>query len=367
MPIRPATVLASLVLSLMGGAVVAQDNSLILPTDPAAAVVLQLPDGAATLTDTDMADHLRVFVGDMADCCAGRTPLAGRYMAGEDALRFTPAFPFVEGQDYVVVTEAGTRTAFSMAPETPAIAAGVTEIYPSGDVLPENTLRFYIHFARPMKPHVAFDYIQLLDADGRADDAAFMRFKQELWNADRTRLTLLMDPGRIKREVASNLRLGPALTEGDRFELRIKSGWPTADGRSVLPAYSKRFAVSPALRTLPDPDQWQITPPAPGTTDPLTIRFDRPFDNQLLRKDIRLLADTGGVIEGRITLADNQQMWQFRPTAPWRDGTLRLVVASTLEDVAGNNFKDLLDHTIDTETREIDDLILTIPLSHTRG
>ena len=72
------------------------------------------------------------------------------------------------------------------------VDAKVVGIYPSGDVLPENVLRFYIHFARPMKPHVAFDCIKLLDASGNADEAAFMRFKQELWNEDRTRLAVLV-------------------------------------------------------------------------------------------------------------------------------------------------------------------------------
>ena len=33
--------------------------------------------------------------------------------------------------------------------------AAVTEIFPSGEILPENTLRFYIHFSVPMRSGVA--------------------------------------------------------------------------------------------------------------------------------------------------------------------------------------------------------------------
>lgn len=46
-----------------------------------------------------------------------------------------------------------------------------------------------------MRLQVAFDDIKLLDHDGNVDDAAFMRFKQELWKADRVRLALLIERG----------------------------------------------------------------------------------------------------------------------------------------------------------------------------
>ena len=36
-----------------------------------------------------------------------------------------------------------------------------------------------------------------------------MRLKQELWNEDLVRLTVLIDLGRIKRNVATNVELGP--------------------------------------------------------------------------------------------------------------------------------------------------------------
>ena len=85
----------------------------------------------------------------------------------------------------------------------------VTAICPSAGTIPENTLRFYIHFSAPMQPHCATESIALVDAADVADGAAFMTFKQELWNEDRTRLTLLMDSRRIKRGVVKNVALGP--------------------------------------------------------------------------------------------------------------------------------------------------------------
>lgn len=91
----------------------------------------------------------------------------------------------------------------------------------------------------------------LRDASGNADDAAFMRFTQALWNKDGTRLTVPIDPGRIKRHVATNVELGPALLEGQNYTLEIEPGWPSADGHSILPGFAKKrhgrpFAVQPS-------------------------------------------------------------------------------------------------------------------------
>ncbi|MEM0923381.1 MAG: hypothetical protein AAGI13_10070, partial [Pseudomonadota bacterium] len=195
--------------------------------------------------------------------------------------------------------------------------------------MPENTLRFYIHFSVPMQPHVAFDYIKLRDASGAVDDAAFMRFKQELWNEDRTRLTVLIDPGRIKREVATNVELGPALRAGQQYSLTIEGGWPTADGTAVLPAFSKTFEVSDALRTRPDTSHWSVTTPCAGTLEPLTVTFDRPFDRHQLMYALRLQAQDGREIIGEVGVDDAEHRWSFTPFASWTTGSLDLLADLT--------------------------------------
>ena len=335
------------------------EGHLSLPEQIDEPVLVQLPGKKSDWKTTDPSNLLQVFVGQVEGCCEDKTPISGRYEYKGNRLVFTPAFPFVAGQDYVVRLQmpkgqeawVQEHTVFSIAPDTPSVGAEVVGVYPSGSVLPENVLRFYIHFARPMKPHVAFDYIKLLDASGNADEAAFMKFKQELWNEDRTRLTLLMDPGRIKREVATNARLGPALRAGERYELMVEEGWPTADGTSLLTAFSKPFLVAEALRELPDTDQWDITAPGWRTQDVIEIRFDRPFDYQLLLKDIRVVSEEGQKIDGDIQIGKHGYEWRFVPDHPWNAENILIIVNTELEDVAGNNFKDLLDHKVDTETK----------------
>ncbi|MGC3940382.1 hypothetical protein ACOTTU_21490 [Roseobacter sp. EG26] len=273
--------------------------------------------------------------------------MAGRYSQSEGTLTFLPAFGFDTGQDYVVHVwtpqDEHALHVFRLANEVATVPASVTETYPSGETIPENTLRFYIHFSTPMRPQVAFDYIKLRDASGNVDDAAFMQFKQELWNEDRTRLTVLIDPGRIKREVATNVELGPALRAGQQYTLSVEGGWPSSDGASVLPIFSRTFTVSSALRERPDVGLWQSVSPCVGTREALEISFDRPFDRHLLFSKVRVLAKTGHRIEGKIEVAGNERVWRFVPNHPWSGTDVKLVAETELEDVAGNNFLDLLD------------------------
>ncbi|NNL18242.1 MAG: hypothetical protein HKP37_05825 [Boseongicola sp.] len=319
----------------------AQAQDLILPqvgTDP---VILRVLNG------TPHPEMLEVTLR------GAETPIAGRYAVVGDLIHFTPAFGFDAGRDYVVrLPNDNEAVPFRLSTDMAQIAPAVTDIYPSGDTLPENTLRFYIHFSVPMQSHVAFDYIKLRDASGAADDAAFMRFKQELWNEDRTRLTVLIDPGRIKREVATNLELGPAVISGQQYTLAVNGGWPSADGTSILPAFSRTFQVSGALRIRPDTDLWTANTPCAGTRDPMTVTFDRPFDRHLLTQALRLETEAGGGIKGKITVADAETALSFTPLEPWPTEELVLIANPTLEDVAGNNFRDLLDHT--TSQQETD-------------
>ena len=349
-----ASTLASfLFVAVMSTIAVADEENLILPQQVNEPVIFRVIEGDVDWETSDAADVLAVFVGSVDLCCDGRTPVAGRYESYSNALSFTPAFSFVAGQDYVIRLrkkgEAERLAAFSIPSKTGVEDASVTEIYPSGDILPENVLRFYIHFSVPMAPHVAFDYIKLRDASGAADDAAFMRFKQELWNQDRTRLTVLIDPGRIKRSVATNLKLGPALLEGERYILTVDGGWPSADGASVLPAFSKSFTVGEALRERPDVRLWQSTLPCPGTKEALEINFDRPIDRHQLDTELRLVTHDGQAIDGTPRIGENETFWRFVPNEVWAAGDLRVTVNSTLEDVAGNNFRDLLDQRVGNE------------------
>lgn len=340
----------------------AQGGGLIFPSGSENAVVLSLQ---TVPIDRELPDILQVFVGPVDACCAGKTPIAGTYDLSGNTLTFDPAFDFIAGQPYTVQSRDGavSLSSFVIAPERGLRVPEVVAIYPSGPTLPENTLRFYIQFSTPMMPHRADEFIKLMDATGKADTAAFMSFTQELWSEDRTQLTLLMDPGRIKRGVAQNLTLGPALLEGHQYSIVVDGGWPSALGGQDVSRFQQSFSVSPALRNLPDVGLWRFQPPTRDTDMPLIITFDRPFDQQLAQGAITVNDADGRRISGNVVLEKHEHQWQFKPDAPWSASKIQIVVDTRLEDVAGNNFRDLLDHALGTSSAADNQDMITIDLS----
>lgn len=329
------------------------EGDLILPTKGSSNVVFELHDGQPGIDPTAV---FQVFVGKLDACCKGKSPMAGRYSIDDSKVSFIPAFDFIEGQNYTVEVFDKNASAkcthsleeFTIDRTVDIVSPKIVSIFPSGTHIPENTLRFYIHFSTPMKPHVSTDYIKLVNAKGTQDTAAFMALKQELWSEDRKRLTLLMDPGRIKRGVAQNLTLGPALQEEGTYSIIIEEGWPTANGMQTMPRFENTFVVSKALRTLPDTSLWTITSPKHMTNDPLIIDFDRPFDSELLLSEISVLDEDGRPIPGMISTEKQERTWRFDRKGKWNNARIQVVVDTQLEDVAGNNFIDLLDHLVGT-------------------
>jgi hypothetical protein len=350
----------------LGSTALANESGLIQPAQVNSNVELTLQ---AKPSSTDPAAFLKVFVGHQNACCDGKSPIAGRYSLTGKTVIFDPAFDFIEGQAYTVSTHHGDAdnkfaelSEFSIQSAVKVSKPEVVMIYPSGSALPENTLRFYIHFSTPMRPHLSDKFIKLVDAEGKSDNEAFMTFKQELWSEDRKQLTLLLDPGRIKRGVAQNLTLGPAFLAGNTYSIVIEAGWPSAKGSQKAPRFEKSFSVIPALRTLPDTNLWRVKSPKTLTLEPLVIEFDRPFDYQLAQNGISVLSKEGYPISGTVSVEDNEKTWRFNPDKQWTSESVKIAVDARMEDVAGNNFKDLLDHAIETGLKSTDQIVFPVKL-----
>ena len=123
-----------------------------------------------------------------------------------------------------------------------AAAARVERVYPSADVLPSNQLRLYIYFSAPMSRGEAEQRIHILDATGKSLQGVLLP-GQELWDPHNRRLTMTFDPGRIKRGLASNRKMGPPIAEGKRYTLVIDREWPDANGVPMASAFARNFAA----------------------------------------------------------------------------------------------------------------------------
>jgi Bacterial Ig-like domain len=278
---------------------------------------------------------------------AENTPaMLGTYRLVGDVVRFEPRFPMEPGVRYRAEFDPTGRRTTSRTPLTAELSmarpaspptAVVTAIYPTRAVLPENLLRFYIHFSAPMSRGEAYGHIRLLDASGRPIDDPFLELDEELWSGDGRRFTLLFDPGRIKRGLKPREEVGPVLVAGHSYELVVDPGWLDAAGNPLKSGFRKAFRTGPPDETSPDPKTWSVRPPAPETRVPLEVRFPEPLDRALLDRLIAVRDGSDRPVPGSVSVSEEETLWRFTPEAPWKPGTYRFVIGTELEDIAGNS------------------------------
>lgn len=277
-------------------------------------------------------------------------PMLGFYRVRAQTVCFEPQFPLQPGVRYRAVfrpsalptndrpEEPGVvATIFRLPPRPRNPTTEVTQIYPTSDILPENLLKFYIHFSAPMSRGHIYDHIHLRDQGGQAIELPFLEIDEELWDPALTRLTLFIDPGRIKRGVLPLEEIGPALQDGKTYTLVIDRAWQDGGGNPLKKSFRKQFQVGPPDRTPLDPRLWKIQPPKAQTRDGLRVVFSDPMDHALAQRLIKVVAKTAVPVEGKVLLEDQERSWTFIPAAPWERGPFNLIVVTTLEDLAGNN------------------------------
>jgi hypothetical protein len=267
------------------------------------------------------------------------TPMLGTYSVEADTLVFRPRFPLTPGIRYRSVYPGG-ESVLDLPPQR-FPRTRVVQIFPSASVLPSNTLKLYLCFSAPMSQGEALSHIQLLDEKGKLVPDAFL--DQELWDPDHTRLTVLFDPGRIKRGLAPAREAGAPIVAGKHYTLFVNSAWPDAHGESLGEDFRKAFTGAPAERDPPAPNTWRLSVPKAGTKDPLVVDFPKPMDYALLQRMIEIPG-----VAGTVALNHDETEWRFTPDAPWKAGDYRLTADSTLEDIAGNH----LNRAFDIDLRE---------------
>ena len=263
-----------------------------------------------------------------------------------DGVRFIPHYPFEPGVPFRAILDlrvlgrpdfGETQTLeFSIPRVAGPGDTEVREVFPSCDVLPENLLRFYVRFSRPMQRGRARDYIEVLGPDGGPAPDVLYRAPVELWDSSMTCLTVLLDPGRLKRGVGPNQVLGPPLRSGQRYTLAIAPGMIDTDGCPLREGFSKSFRVSQPVREPIAFERWELQVPAMGTFEPLELNFPSPLDWAQLWRGITVISDSGKPISGQIDIDLGETRWRFTPDAPWRAGGYSARVSPGLEDVCGN-------------------------------
>ena len=120
------------------------------------------------------------------------------------------------------------------------------DIYPTAEELPENLLRIYLYFPRPMAATGGRQHVALHDRNGAPVNGAFLATNQELWSPDRSRLTLLLDPGRVKTGLAAHQLMGRALVPGENYTLVVSGSARDLQGCPLGGDTTHSFSVTAA-------------------------------------------------------------------------------------------------------------------------
>ena len=275
-------------------------------------------------------------------------PVSGELRVEGKLLRFAPRYPFVPGVRYraiftpsavpgrVAQKEVAIVKEFALA-KPKLQPTRLTHIYPTTDHLPENQLKFYLHFSAPMGRGRIYRHIKLLDEQGHEVEFPFLELDEELWDGAQQRVTIFCDPGRIKRGLKPREEFGPVLQEGKRYTLVIDAGFKDANGNDLKEAVRKSFSVLPPDDTQPDPKSWKVQVPKAASREALIVTSPKPLDQALLERLVWLVDSKGRKLPGTVSVTRAETEWRFVPVAAWEQGRYELVADTRLEDLAGNS------------------------------
>ena len=278
-----------------------------------------------------------------------RLPNAGQSVIGDYSFKdnevvFKPIIAFTRGLKYQLyvrnefVDEIEIQAANATAPK-------IIAVYPVLDTLPENLLKFYILFSKPMQEGDELNHIHLIKDDRDTLSSVFLDL--ELWNHERTMLTLWLDPGRIKRDLQPNKLFGPPLIKGSHYQLLIDKDWQDAERILLKENITKNFFTSSRDSISPDEKKWTINAPKTGTKEQLVIKFNEPLDHVLAERAISVTDAIGNEVKGKLKVNDHGDIVYFSPDSEWKKGIHALQIESRLEDLAGNNLVRLFDVDLD--------------------
>lgn len=216
-------------------------------------------------------------------------------------------------------------------PTTPALLS----VEPSNVVIPANTLRFYLTFSNSMARGQVKQHIWIEDALGNTVENPFLQLGIELWDSQQKRLTLLIDPGRIKTGVGPNMLIGAVFREGHQYAIVVSKAMLDINSMPIGIDQRIEFVTGPAIVDPVELSSWKIDLPAAGSRSPLIVRFDRIMDVGTSRRMIAIHDTHGKPLNGKFE--SHSTYMEFFPSLEWVEGVYRLKVDVEIEDVAGNS------------------------------
>ncbi|MFY0630939.1 MAG: hypothetical protein JXR05_11195 [Flavobacteriaceae bacterium] len=270
--------------------------------------------------------------------------ILGEFTSNGNHKTFKPIIPFTAGETYEIIKNNKLYLEFSIVETMRIVTPKLSGIYPKSNTLPENLLKMYFVFNTPMQQSQStLKFIKVFEQESGREIDVFLPLENELWNTERTQLTLWLDPGRIKKDLIPNKEKGIPIKEGNSYTVVVDSTLQSQDGIELGKFYVKRFLVGERDRKSPNSKDWKITPPEASTGQGLGILFDETLDYMLIEEMILIYDEKSNIVEGDFLTSKKATNTLFIPKNTWKKGTYRILINSQLEDLAGNNFNRLFD------------------------
>lgn len=298
----------------------------------------QLTKFSRLSTDEERREVLAVSV--VQDDGRPAAAMLGSYSVDRQVIHFQPRFPLRSGVAYRATWRGEPQASAEFRiPRTDKTPPQILAVYPSGNVLPENQLKFYLHFSKPMQQGDAYRHVKLIEkSSGKEVVTPFLELGEELWDSTGKRFTLYFDPGRIKRGLQPRELFGPTLEAGKEYTLVVSGSWKDASARLPLgQTFRKRFKAVEPDQSMPNHRKWKVSSPQAGTKKPLRVELDEPLDHAMLHRVLIVDDPTGRIVRGEPTVSKQETVWEFTPVEPWAAGIHTLKIETTLEDRAGNS------------------------------
>lgn len=256
---------------------------------------------------------------------------------------FAPIIPFTTGETYEVYRNDEAYFEFTIRKPEKKIVAKLLGIYPKLDTVPENLLKMYFVFDKPMQQsRSTLDFIKVFNETGNEEVEIFLPLENELWNKDRTRLTLWLDPGRIKKDLIPNKERGIPIQEGFQYTVKVSKDLEDQQGNTLDKGYEKSFFIESRDEEKPSVKSWQLTVPEIHTKSGLGIDFNESLDSFLVEETIKIFKNKEE-IKGSFFISKKANSVVFIPSQSWTKGKYQIQIESRLEDLAGNNLNRLFD------------------------
>ncbi len=297
------------------------------------------------------ADILKIYGGvERKEEIGGLPAVIGSYSSSAGQVVFQPLVPFSEELPYLIIFGDTLEHKFKIDVPSDRLRTRLLQAYPSTDTVPANLLKIYLQFSAPMREGEVYERVGIYNSQGNRLKDPFVPLHPELWDSSGCRVTLWLDPGRVKRALLSRETHGPVLETGKTYRLKVDSQWKDTNGQPLETGFTKEFHVKPDDRIKPETENWTLTPPAANTRKPLLVNFGETLDYATALNAFRVKKINGQDVPGSLQILEDESGIIYGPINSWFTGLYILIINSKLEDMAGNNLNRLFDRDLTSET-----------------